>query len=77
MTKRNIAGCCQQTFKHKKVVDITAQQCFAFTPQGNFPAHNLIFQLGEGDEIVSRLPFKIFSTLVKTGKIELTIEIKL
>ena len=33
---------CQQTFEKKKFVDIT-QQCFAFTPQANFPAHNLNF----------------------------------
>ena len=37
------------------------QQCFAFTPQANFPTHNLIFT--EGDRIESLLPFKIFSTL--------------
>ena len=40
-----------------------AQQCFAFTPQANFPAHNLNFTDGKGDGIESRLPFKIFSTL--------------
>ena len=31
---------CQQTFENKKLVDI-AQQCFAFTPQGNFPVNKL------------------------------------
>ena len=31
---QNIAGWCQQTFENK---------CFAFTPQANFPAHNLNF----------------------------------
>ena len=34
--------CCQQTFENKKFVD-NAQQCFAFMPQANFPAHNLNF----------------------------------
>ena len=38
----NIAGHCQQTLLNKKFVD-NAQQCFAFTPQANFPAHNLNF----------------------------------
>ena len=32
----------QQTFEYKKFVN-NAQQCFAFTPQANFPAHNLNF----------------------------------
>ena len=44
MSKRqNVAGSCQQTFENKEFVDIT-QQCFAFTPQANFPAHNLNFR---------------------------------
>ena len=48
MTKRNIAGCCQQTSENKKIVDIT-QQCFAFTPQANFPALNLkVIRLKQG-----------------------------
>ena len=38
--KANIAGRCQQTFEHKKFVDIT-QQCFALLPQVNFLANNL------------------------------------
>ena len=42
-----------------KFVDNT-QQYFAFTPQANFPAIIRIFS--EGDEIQSRLPFKIIST---------------
>ena len=33
---------CQQTFCFQNFVD-NAQQCFAFTPQANFPAHNLTF----------------------------------
>jgi hypothetical protein len=41
--RQNITGRYQQTFEHKKFVD-HAQQCFAFTPQTNFPAHNLNFQ---------------------------------
>ena len=45
-----------------KFVD-SAQQCFAFTPQANFPTHNSIFTEGEDDGIESRLPLKIFSTL--------------
>ena len=63
MTKRNIAGCCQQTSENKKIVDIT-QQCFAFTPQANFTSHNMNFHWkGEGNGIESRLPFKKFSNL--------------
>ena len=34
----NIAGHCQQAFGTKKFID-NAQQCLAFTPQANFPAH--------------------------------------
>ena len=37
--RQNIVGGCQQTFCFQKFVDNT-QQCFAFTPQANFPAHN-------------------------------------
>ena len=33
---------CQQTFCFQKSVD-NAQQCFAYTPQENFPANNLNF----------------------------------
>ena len=40
--RQNIAGHCQQTFENKMFVDIT-KQCFAFTPQANFPTHNLNF----------------------------------
>ena len=40
--RQNIAGCCQQTFEYKKFVN-NAQQCFPFTPQANFHAHNLNF----------------------------------
>ena len=40
--KKNIAGCCEHTFEYKKFVD-NAQQCFAFTPQANFPANNMNF----------------------------------
>ena len=39
---QSIDGWCQQTFENKKFVD-NAQQCFAFTPQANFPGHNLSF----------------------------------
>ena len=49
---------------NKKFVD-TDQQCFAFTPQANFPPIIWIFIEGEGDGIKSSLPFKIFSTLVE------------
>ena len=35
-------GLCQQTFENKKFFD-NARQCFAFTPQANFLAHNLNF----------------------------------
>ena len=40
--KQNIVGWCQQTFCFRKFVD-NVQQCFVFTPQANFPAHNLNF----------------------------------
>ena len=58
-----MAGPCQQTFENKKFVDNT-QQYFAFTPQTNFPTHNLnYFTDGEGNGIKSRLPSKKISTL--------------
>ena len=59
--RQNIAGWCQQTYCFQKFVD-NPQQCFAFTPHANFPAPNLNFHWGWR---WSRLPFKIFSTLVK------------
>ena len=59
--RQNIAEWWQQTFCFQKFVD-NAQQCFAFTPQANSPGHNLNFQV-KGDEIDSRLPFKIFCNL--------------
>ena len=34
---------CEQTYCFQKFVD-NPQQCFAFMPQANFPAHNLNFQ---------------------------------
>ena len=37
-----IAWWCQQTFCSQKFVE-NDQQCFAFTPQANFPANNLNF----------------------------------
>ena len=40
--RQNIVWRCQQTFCPKSFVDST-QQCFAFTPQANFPAHKLDF----------------------------------
>ena len=33
---------CWMTFEYKKFVD-NAEQCLAFTPQANFPGHNLNF----------------------------------
>ena len=43
---------------------VNTQQCFAYTPQAKFPAHNLNFHWRwRGDGIISRLDFKIFSTL--------------
>ena len=43
------------------------RQCFAFTPKSNFPAHNLNFHWRRRFKsgIKSRLPFKIFSTLIR------------
>ena len=48
--RQNITGCCQQTFCFQNFVDNT-QQCFAFTPQANFPAHNLNFYWRWWDQI--------------------------
>jgi len=62
--RQNITGLCQQTFENKKSVDIT-HQCFAITPKQIFPPIILIFTKGEGDGIKARLPFKIFSILIK------------
>ena len=42
LLRQNIAGWRQQTFCFQKFVN-NAQQCFAFTPQANFPTHNLNF----------------------------------
>ena len=42
LIRQNIAGWCQQTFYFQKFV-CKAQQCFAITPQVNFPSHNLNF----------------------------------
>ena len=53
---KTLLGVVKKLLKTKKIVD-NAQQCFAFTPQANFPAHE-----GEGDGIKFRLPFKIFLT---------------
>ena len=39
---QKIAGCCQQTFCLQMFVD-KARQCFAFTPQANFPTNILNF----------------------------------
>ena len=44
------------------------QQCFAFTPQANFSAHNLNFYVGKGDGIEPRPSFKIFSTLTTISR---------
>ena len=60
--KAKIAGHCQQSFCFQKFVE-NAQQCFAFTPQANFPPIIWLFTDVEGDRTESRLPFKIFSTL--------------
>jgi hypothetical protein len=40
--RKNIAWWCQQIFCFQKFVD-NGHQCFAFTRQANFPAHNLNF----------------------------------
>ena len=58
--RQNIARWCQKTFYFQKFSD-NAQQCYAFTPQANFPAHDLNFHWGW--RIESSLPFKILSTL--------------
>ena len=59
---KTLLGSCQQTFCFQKFVD-NAQQCFAFTPQSNFPAHDLNFHWRWRRWIESRLPFKVFFTL--------------
>jgi len=38
-----IIGCCQQIFEYKNFV-VNVQQCFAFTPEANFPNHDLILR---------------------------------
>ena len=48
--RQKIAKWCQQTFYFQKYVD-NAQQCFAFTPKANFPAHNLNFHWRWWDQI--------------------------
>jgi hypothetical protein len=58
--RQNIAGWCQQTLCIKKFVD-NSQQCFAFTHQANFPAHNLNFHWRW--RWIQAI-FKIFSTLL-------------
>ena len=40
--RQNIAGWCRQNFCFQKFVD-NPWQCFAFTPEANFPAHYLNF----------------------------------
>ena len=52
--RQNIVGCCQETFCFQKFVD-NAQQCFAFTPQANFPVHNLNFRWRWRDRIHATL----------------------
>ena len=53
----------QQTFSFQKFFD-NAQKCFAFTPQANFPAHNLNFhwRWRWWDQI--QATFETFSTLL-------------
>ena len=41
---KTLLGVVNKLLKKKKNVDIT-QQCFAFTPQANFPAHDFKFSL--------------------------------
>ena len=50
LIRQNIAGWCQQIFCFQKFVD-NAQQCFAFTPEANFPAHDLNFHWRWWDRI--------------------------
>ena len=59
---KTLLGIVNKLFYFQKFVD-NRKQCFAFTPQPNFPTHICIFNEGEGDGIEFRLPFKIFSTL--------------
>ena len=59
-TRENPKCDVKQTFCFQKFVD-NAKQWFVFTPQANFPAHNLNFHW--------RSPFKIFSSLLTFGYI--------
>ena len=69
---RTISGCyCRvmsTNFFSSKVCD-NAQQCFAYTAKANFPAHILNFNWRWWNRIESRLPFKIFSTLIDMRKL--------
>ena len=58
---KTLLGVVNKLLNFQKFVD-NAQQCFAFTPQANFPAHNLKFSLKVmGLNPLSRQPFEIFS----------------
>ena len=59
----NIAGHCQQTFENKKFVD-KPSNVLPLRLKQTFPPMIWIFTQGEGDGTESRLPFKIFSTLM-------------
>ena len=61
--RQTIARWCQKKFFIQKFVD-NAQQCFASTPQANFPAHNLNLHWRWKWWDWIQIPFKIFSTLL-------------
>ena len=65
--RQNIAGWCQQTFWKQKVCWKSNVLPLLF--KQTFPAIIWIFTVCKGDEIESRLPFKIFSTLPKNWKV--------
>ena len=60
--RQNIAGWCQQTFCFQSLLTMPSNVLPLHLKQ-TFPSIIWIFTEGESDEIKSRLPFKIFSTL--------------
>ena len=61
--RQNINGWCQQTFCFHKFVD-NDQQCFAFTPQANFPTQNLNFHWRWWDRIQAVFLYVFYFILI-------------
>ena len=60
LIRQNIAGWCQQPFCFQKFVD-NSLQCFTFTTQTNFPAHNFNFHWRWWDWIQATFYFLFFT----------------